>query len=248
MIKLPIGTFINMLTVTIGSLIGMALQQSFPPEIKIIVFQAIGLCVLLIGLNMSQRVPEGYMLILIFSMLIGGIIGQTVQIDLFLDRLGENIKTLFSIESAGFTEGLITTFLIFCIGSMTIVGAIEEGLSGKKELLMMKSLLDGVTAIALASTYGIGVLFSIVPMLIFQGGITVLAGLSQGFFTQKMIGMLSSTGGLLILGLGLNILEMTQIRIENLLPAVLVAALLAWAYETYENKNAPSKAGGAKKV
>lgn len=241
MIKLPIGTFVNMLTVTIGSLLGVALQQSFPPEIKVIVFQAIGLCTLLIGVSMSQRTPEGYLLILIFSMLLGGIIGQSLQIDLFLNQLGGNIQSLFAISSESFTEGLITTFLIFCVGSMTIVGAIEEGLTGKRELLMVKSLLDGITSVALASSYGIGVLFSIVPMLIFQGGITVLAGFSQSFFTEKMIGILSATGGLLILGLGLNILEVSQIRIENLLPAILVSALLAWAYQRYEHKKADEK-------
>ncbi len=232
--KLPIGTFVNMATVVIGSLIGMALQQSFPEEIKEIVFQAIGLCVLLIGVLMSQKVPEGYLLVLIFSMLLGGIIGQGLHLDQFFQNTGDAIKVLFSIEGDNFTEGLVTTFLIFCIGSMTIVGAIEEGVSGNRELLLAKSLLDGITSIALASTYGIGVLFSIVPMLIFQGGITVLASYSKSFFTEKMIGMLSATGGLLILGLGVNILQLGEIKVENLLPALLVGAIGAWAMQKYK--------------
>lgn len=238
--RLPIGTLINMLAVTIGSLIGMSLQNSFPQEMQEVVFQAIGLCVLLIGVMMSQKVPEGYLLLLIFSMLIGGVIGHFLGIANVLDALGDGLKNVLAIEEESFTEGLITTFLIFCIGSMTIVGAIEEGLVGNRELLLAKSLLDGITSIALASSYGIGVLCSIIPMFLFQGGITILASYAKDFFTRIMINMLSAVGGLLILGLGINILGMASIHVEDLLPAILVSALFTWFWENYGQLHKPA--------
>ncbi|MEL6639464.1 MAG: DUF554 domain-containing protein [Bacteroidota bacterium] len=238
-VRLPLGTFINMATVALGSTIGMALEQSFPPDIKLIVFQAIGLCVLLIGLTMAQKVPEGYLLLLIFSMLLGGITGQGLRLDQWFTRLGDGFQELLGVGGAGFTEGLVTTFLLFCVGSMTIVGAIEEGIQGKRELLLIKSLLDGFTSVALAATYGVGVLFSIIPMLLFQGGITILAGRAQAFFTPKIVGTLSACGGLLILGIGINMLEMASIKVENLLPALLVAAALAYGYQKVEGRRQP---------
>ena len=112
---------------------------------------------------------------------------------------------------------------------MTIVGAIEEGISGKKELLLVKSLLDGITAIALASSFGIGVLFSVIPLLIFQGGTTLLAKQVQKFFNEKMVQALSATGGLLIVALSINILQLGKLTIENLLPSIVVIGILVWA-------------------
>ncbi len=238
--SLPIGTFINMATVALGSMLGLAVGQSFPPDIKLIVFQAIGLCVVLIGLMMAQKVPDGYMLLLIFSLLFGGILGQGLRFDLWFTSLGDQFQQLLGVGGEGFTEGLVTTFLLFCVGSMTIVGAIEEGIQGKRELLMIKSLLDGFTAVALAATYGIGVFFSIFPMLLFQGGITVLASRAQHFFTPKMVGILSACGGLLILGIGINMLEMAQIKVENLLPALFISGILAWAYQKFQNTRSSS--------
>ena len=112
-VRLPLGTFINMATVALGSTIGMALEQSFPPDIKLIVFQAIGLCVILIGLSMAQKAPEGYLLLLIFSMLFGGILGQGLRLDQGLTRLGDGFQELLGVGGAGFTEGLVTPFLLF---------------------------------------------------------------------------------------------------------------------------------------
>ncbi len=231
--KLPIGTFINMATVTIGSLIGMYLQNSFPSNIQAIIFQAIGLSTILIGMQMSLKIPDGYLLILIFSLIGGGVFGELIQLDAGLQSLSESLKTSLHISSENFTEGLITAFLLFCIGSMTIVGAIEEGISGKRELLMVKSLLDGITSIAFASTYGIGVLFSIIPMLIFQGGMTVLAVQLQSLFTEKIIAILSAVGGMLIIGIGINLLQLGTINIENLLPSLGLAVLLSAIYEQF---------------
>jgi len=228
---LPIGTFINMLTVFVGSLIGLLLQQVFPSNIETIIFQAIGLGTLIIGISMSLKVPDGYMLIFIFSLILGGIIGEIIGLQNILNQLAGSLKGLLNIEDSRFTEGLVTAFLLFCIGSMTIIGAIEEGLQGKRELLLIKSTLDGITSIAFAATYGIGVLFSIIPMLIFQGGITVLAKRLEQFFTEKNIAMLSAIGGVLIIAISINILQLGEINIENMLPALVVGVILTKLFE-----------------
>jgi len=233
--NLPIGTFINMLTVAIGSLIGLWLQQFFPENVQAIIFQAIGLGVLVIGIQMALKVPDGYLLVFIFSLILGGVIGELVRLDLLLDQFGESLKALFQVEDSRFTDGLITAFLLFCVGSMTILGAIEEGLKGKRELLYIKSTLDGISSIAFAATYGIGVLFSIIPMLIVQGGVTVLAGQTQRFFTPTLIAQLTSVGGVLIIAIGIRMLNLGEINIENLLPALVVVLVLSAVYERYRS-------------
>jgi uncharacterized membrane protein YqgA involved in biofilm formation len=229
--RLPIATFVNMATVTVGSLIGMSLQQVFPENIQAIIFQAIGLGTLLIGILMSLKLPDGYLLVLIFSLILGGVTGELIGLDAVLAQMGESIKSSLNLGDPLFTEGLVTAFLLFCVGSMTIVGAIEEGLQGKRELLYVKSMLDGVASIAFASTYGIGVLFSIFPMLLFQGGMTVLAVWIKPIFTDLMLNMLNAVGGILILGIGINLLKMADINLENLLPSLVFVLLLTPLYK-----------------
>lgn len=221
---MPIGTFINIAAVLIGGILGLLLRKNFPQNIKIIVFQGLGLCTLLIGMQMALQVKDP--LILIFSILIGGIIGEAIHLDKKIENLSNALKTKLQFKDQGFTEGLVTAFLIFCVGSMTIVGALNEGISGDRSLLLTKSMLDGFTAIALASTFGIGVLFSVIPMLFFQGGLTIFASQSQGLFSQLLLAQLTATGGVLILGIGLNLLEIKSIKVINLLPSLVVVILL----------------------
>jgi uncharacterized protein len=229
----PIGTFINMATVVAGSLLGLWLQQLFPANVQAIIFQAIGLGTLLIGIQMALKVPEGHLLAFVFSLILGGIIGELVHFADLLTAMGEGIKQAFQIDDNRFTEGLVTAFLLFCIGSMTIVGAIEEGLHGKRELLLIKATLDGISSVAFAATYGVGVLFSIIPMLLVQGGITVLARQLRRFFTPVIIAQLTAVGGVLIIAIGIRLLRLGEINIENLLPALGVAVALSWALERY---------------
>ncbi|MFK7937451.1 MAG: DUF554 domain-containing protein [Saprospiraceae bacterium] len=235
--RLPIATFINMTTVTIGSLLGLYLNGVFPESIEKIIFQAIGLATLVMGMMMCFKMKDGYMLIFIFSMILGGVIGEFMGIDVFLQNLGDNLKDALNIGNARFTEGLVTAFLLFCIGSMTILGAIEEGLTGKRELLLVKSTLDGITSIAFAATYGIGVLFSIIPMLILQGGITLSASKLERFFTENIISMISVTGGALILGIGIRMLKLGEVNIENLLPSIVVAVVLTAGWDWWKSRD-----------
>lgn len=242
----PIATFINMATVTVGGLLGLWLNNVFPPEIETIIFQAIGLCTLVMGVMMCLKMRDGYMLIFIFSMLIGGIIGQVLEIDKGLLQLGETLKTSLSIGDARFTEGLVTAFLLFCVGSMTILGAIEEGLTGKRELLLIKATLDGITSVAFAATYGVGVLFVIFPMLLLQGGITLAAGSLEKFFTESILAQISAVGGALILAIGIRMLRLGDINIENLLPALLVTVLLTRLYDNFPKTSPPPELSAPK--
>ncbi|NJK83089.1 MAG: DUF554 domain-containing protein [Saprospiraceae bacterium] len=184
-IRLPVGTFINVASVIVGGTLGLQLGNALEQNMQHIIFQAVGLSVLLIGIQMSLSVPEGYFLLLVFSLLLGGMFGEWLQVKQQFQHLGDTLQSVFHVEQGSFTEGMITAFLVYCIGSMTIVGAIEEGIYGKRTLLLIKSLLDGVGAIAFAATYGVGVLFSVIPMLVFQGGLTLLAYPLQSFFNEK---------------------------------------------------------------
>lgn len=224
--KLPIATLINAAAVLGGSLIGLFLNEIIPENIETIVFQAIGLATIMIALKMMLRLPDGYLLIFVFSLILGGIFGELIQLDQIMNGLSNQLKSLFGINASKFNEGLITAFLLFCIGSMTIVGAIEEGISGKRELILVKSSLDFFSSIALASVYGIGVLFSIIPLLLFQGGISLAASRISKHINDTLIDMISAVGGVLIFGIAIRILDLGQIHLENLLPSLLVVIFL----------------------
>ena len=235
--RLPVGTFINMVTVIIGSLIGLMLQQVFPESIQSIVFQAVGLGVLIIGIQMSLKVQEGMLVIFIFSLIIGGIIGEAIGVKDFLDGCEVWMKTNFKMGEPRFSEGLIAAFILFCASPMTIVGAIEEGVQNKRELLLVKSALDGITALALASSYGgIGVLLSVIPMLIIQGGLTMLAVKAKPLFNKNTMAQISAVGGVLLIALSIKILELAEFFVANLLPALVVCVLLMWGYSKLKIK------------
>lgn len=221
---MPEGTIVNTLAVLAGSTLGLLLQKRFPENIRAISFQGIGLCTLLIGMQMALKVEN--LLILIFSILIGGIVGEYLKLHEGLISLGNYVKAKIRIGADNFTEGLITAFLLFCMGSLTIVGALEEGLKGDPSLIYTKSMLDGFSAIILASVYGWGVLFSALPLFMFQTSITLSAGLLQPYLSEVVINQMSATGGVIILGLGLNLLDIKFIKITNLLPALLIIVLL----------------------
>ena len=140
------------------------------------------------------------------------------------------MKKRIPIKNERFTEGLITTFILFCVGSLTIVGALEEGLRGDPTLLYTKSVLDGFSSIVFASVYGIGVLFSAFPLIIFQGGITLLAGKLEPYLTDTVVNQLSATGGILIIGLGFNLLEIQNLKITNFLPALILIIFLSLVF------------------
>ncbi len=163
---IPTGSLVNAAAIIAGSLIGCMLHSRFPERIRTIVFQGLGLCVLLIGFKMAFKAQD--ILVVLFSILLGGIIGELIRLDTLFERLGNRLKQVIGSSNPKFTEGLITASLIFCIGAMAIVGSIEEGIRNNPTILYTKSILDGFASVALASSFGTGVLFSAIPVLIYQ--------------------------------------------------------------------------------
>ncbi len=223
-----LGTLTNVAAVVAGSLLGLLINARLPERLSRIVFQAIGLFTLVLGFSMALK-SDRY-LIIIFSLAAGAISGELLDIDARLNDLSELLKRKLKISHARFTEGLITSFFLFCMGSMTILGAFEEGLGGEPTLLMTKSVLDGFGSIALAASLGIGVLFSVVPLFLFQGGLTLFAAWLHDFFTPEMINAMSGLGGILLVGLGLSILDLKKIKVANMLPALLFIVILAYIF------------------
>jgi uncharacterized protein len=222
---MPIGSMVNALTVIVGSSVGMLVRQRLPARVKGIIFQAVGLATIVLAVQMALQV-EGDFLILIFSLILGGIIGEISHLDARMNAFGDVLKARINIKNERFTEGLVTAFLIFCVGSMTFVGALNEGLTGDRTLIFSKAILDGFTSMVLASVYGVGVLFSALPLFLVQASLTVVAARFQMLFPDILIRQLTAVGGALILAIGLNLLEIKEIKTVNLLPALLVVIVL----------------------
>ncbi|MCE1155956.1 MAG: DUF554 domain-containing protein [Bacteroidales bacterium] len=209
-----------------GGSLGMLLKKNMPERMTSIYFQAIGLFTLAIGISMVWEL--NHILIVVGSLALGSITGELLNLEKQTDRLSEMLRKKLRIGSDRFTEGLVTAFLLFCVGSMTIVGAIQEGTGVSSDLLLTKSLMDFFSALLLASALGIGVVFAAIPLLLFQGSITLLSMYASRFFTPDIIHGLTNTGGILLLGLAINILEIKRLRIMNMLPALLIVVILIW--------------------
>ena len=215
---LPIGSIVNALAVVCGSLIGLGLGTLVPTKIRLAVFKVIGLFTLVLGLKMALATQQ--FLLLLICLVLGVLIGELLNIDDALEKFGTCIKVKLKSKNPLFSEGLLTAFILYCLGSMTFVGAIEEGIHKDTTLLFTKSLLDGITSIFLASTFGVGVLVSAIPLLIFQSLLTWGAIYFEPYLTPEIITELSALGGILIMAIALNILELQKIKVSNLLPAL----------------------------
>ncbi|MBF6596718.1 MAG: DUF554 domain-containing protein [Fermentimonas sp.] len=224
-----IGTLVNTAAVIIGGLLGLALKKRMPDRVTTIYFQAIGLFTLAIGASMAVSMEK--ILIVVSSLALGSLIGEWCDIERGVEKLSDYLKVRFKIGSEKFSEGLVTSFLLFCVGSMTILGTIQEGTGGSPDLLFTKSTMDFFSAILLASAMGVGVLFSSVPLFIFQATITIIARYAANFFTDDIILGLTNVGGILLIGLGINILGIKKLRIMNMLPSLVIVILFIWLFK-----------------
>jgi uncharacterized membrane protein YqgA involved in biofilm formation len=224
-----IGTLVNTAAVIIGGFIGLVLKKRMPDRVTTIYFQAIGLFTLAIGASMAVSMEK--ILIVVSSLALGSLIGEWCDLERGVEKLSEYLKVRFKIGSEKFSEGLVTSFLLFCVGSMTILGTIQEGTGGSPDLLFTKSSMDFFSAILLASAMGVGVLFSSVPLFIFQATITIIARYAASFFTDDIILGLTNVGGILLIGLGINILGIKKLRIMNMLPSLLIVILFTWLFK-----------------
>jgi uncharacterized membrane protein YqgA involved in biofilm formation len=221
-----VGTLVNVGTVIAGSTIGLFAGSRLPEKVVKSVFQVIGLFTLFLGIYMAFKGEQ--FLVMVFSLILGTVVGEIINLDDKMERISLKIKNRFNVGNPKFSEGLITSFLLFCMGSMTILGAIDEGIGNGSEILFTKAVMDGFSSLALAAAFGWGVTFSVIPLFLYQAGITLLAFWLGEFFPEVVINDLTAVGGVLLMGLGFNILEIKKIRIMNVLPALLFAILLSW--------------------
>jgi uncharacterized membrane protein YqgA involved in biofilm formation len=219
------GTLVNTGAIIAGSLIGMTAGKHLPERIKIIAMQGLGLSVILVGLRMA--LSEESSLAAIGCLLLGALTGELLRIEQRIDRIGEWLKKRTGSDSTTFVQGFVTASILYLTGAMVIVGSIQDGTVGDASTLYIKSLLDGVASVALSSTLGIGVGFSALSVLVVQGAITLLASHLDFLRNPAVLNAVTATGGLMILGIGINLLEMARIRIGNFLPALVYA--IVWA-------------------
>ena len=221
-----LGTIVNVIAIICGSLLGLLFRKGIPDNYKEIIMSGIGLSVILIGVK--SALSSDQLLIVIFSVIIGAGIGEFLKIEAKLESLGNYFEQRLASKSSdtgSFARGFVTASLVFCVGSMAIVGALESGLTGNHQTLFAKSILDGVTSLIFASSLGIGVLFSGVPVFLYQGAITLTAVFMKNLLVAETISQMTSVGGLLILAIGLNLLGITKIRVGNLLPGIFLPLL-----------------------
>ncbi len=221
------GTLVNVIAIIVGAILGRYLGHLLSEKVRGTVITGLGLAVLLIGFQLAFQTKQP--LILIGSIILGGIIGEVLHIEATMERVGQRLQERFS-GAGNVAEAFVTASLLYCVGAMAIMGAIQEGLGGGPSILYAKSALDGVASVALASTLGIGVIFSVLPVLVYQGLITMAAGSVQFLLTDPVIAEMNAVGGLLIVGIGLDLLKIKKLPVGNLLPGIFVAPVLVWIF------------------
>ena len=227
-----LGTLINTAAVIVGGGLGLLLKNGVAKRFENILMQALGLATLFIGaggvLKYMLVVENGVLntqgtMLLIFSLVIGAILGQWIDIESKMERLGEKLKAATKIKNDNrFVEGFVTTSLIICVGAMAIVGSMQDGLTGDYSMLLTKSLLDFALVVILAAAYGVGVIFSAIPIFLYQGAITLIAALFGSVISDSLIADLSFVGNALIFCVGVNLVREKTFKVGNMLPALLI--------------------------
>ena len=230
------GTLINVATILIGGTLGLILGARVPERLKATVIAGMGLFTGAIGIQMFLKTENS--LVVLGALLIGALLGEWWRIEDGLQSLGQILEARFArgtadtndeITSNKFVRGFLTASLLFCVGPLAILGSIQDGLTGNYNLLAVKSVLDGFASLAFASTLGVGVMFSSLMILVYQGGISLLAAQLNAVVTQSMMNEMTATGGVILIGLAISsLLEIKKIRVGNFLPALVIAPLIVW--------------------
>ncbi|MBE5776715.1 MAG: DUF554 domain-containing protein [Clostridiales bacterium] len=221
-----IGTLINVVAVVAGTLLGLLFGKKITEEMRRVLTLGVGMCVVVLGLQSALATSN--MMLVIIAVVLGGVAGSLLKIEKGLDRMGDMLQKRFARGGSRVGEGFVTATLIFCVGAMAITGALDSGLRGDHSTLVAKSVLDGVTSMVLASTMGWGVMLSAVAVLIYQGGIALAASFVAPLLENaRMVTEMSAVGGVLIMGIGLNMIGMKErIPVGDLLPAIVMPAFL----------------------
>lgn len=218
-----LGTIVNCIAIIIGSLIGLLLKGGIPSKISKTIMNGLALCVLYIGISGAMKGTE--VLLVIVSIATGAFIGEIIDIDKWLNKLGSYIESKLKRQEGSVAQGFVSASLLFCVGAMAVVGSLESGLQGNHSTLYAKSMLDGISSIIFTSSLGIGVIFSAIVVLIYQGAITLGAVFLSGILSNVVVANMTAIGSLLIIGLAFNMLDITKIKVANLLPAILMPIL-----------------------
>jgi len=218
------GTLINVIAVLGGTSLGIMLKKRIPERVSDVAFQGIGIFTIFLGIKLALETQN--VIMTLFSLIIGGTIGAGIDIEGRLESAASRLEMRFATEKSRIAEGFLTATLLFCIGPMAILGSLEDGISGNYHILMTKSIMDGFSSIAFGAAMGIGVALSAVAVFIYQGTLTLLASFVSQVLTDAAIVEMTATGGLLIVGIGINMLGIKKIRVANLLPAIAVAPFL----------------------
>lgn len=229
------GTWINIATILLGTTVGLVLGGRLPLRMQQVITQALGLITLFVGLSLATSLNQGQagpidgVILGLLVLVVGGLIGEWCQLEKALESIGDWLKTRFKGKGK-FTEGFVAASLLFCIGPLALIGSLNNGLVGDNTLLTLKAAMDGLAAIALTSGYGMGVGFSALSILVYQGGISLAAGLLAQSLpdptTSPLVMLVTGIGGLMIVGLSFNLLEIAKVRVASFLPALLLAPIV----------------------
>ncbi|MDX2215083.1 MAG: DUF554 domain-containing protein [Oculatellaceae cyanobacterium bins.114] len=229
------GTWINVATILLGTFVGLGLGGRLPLRMQQIITQALGLITLFVGLSLANSLNQGRagvvdgVILGLLVLVVGGLLGEWAQLEKALEAIGDWLKARFRGKGK-FTEGFVAASLLFCIGPLALIGSLNNGLVADNTLLTLKASMDGLAAIALTSSYGMGVGFSAISILIYQGGISLAAGLLAQTLpdptTSPLVMLVTGVGGLMIIGLSLNLLEIAKVRVASFLPALLLAPIV----------------------
>ena len=215
-----LGVIVNSLAVIIGSILGISLKNGINEKYKNTIMDGISLAVIVIGV--MGGIKSQNVVLVVVSLAIGGLIGEKIDIESRLDILGNKVESYFGKGDSNFSKAFVSATLVYCIGAMAIVGSLESGLTGNHQTLFAKAALDGITAIVFASTLGIGTAFSAIPIFVYQGSITLLAKYLKDILTPDLVTEMSAVGGILIIAIGINLLNLKKIKVGNLLPAIFI--------------------------
>lgn len=225
---LGLGTIANSGAIVVGALCGVMLKKGLPQRWQETMMQAIAFCIVIIGVQMALKTTN--IVITIFSLVIGAIIGESIDIDELMRRfslwVGNKVARSESV-AAEIAKGFVNASILFCTGAMAIVGSIQDGLAGYYTTLFAKATLDGLISLIMAANLGIGVALSAVSVAVYQGSITLMAGAIEGMLSQQILAELTAAGGIMIMAIGTNMLNLTKVRIANLLPGIIVSVVLA---------------------
>lgn len=223
-----LGTIVNSAVIIVGSLIGLLIKGNLKERYKQIITQSVGLSIIFVGAGGTLKnmlLLESNPILFIVSLVIGGLVGTLLDIEGALKRLGDYLEAKAGGGESSISRAFVAGSLLFCVGTMAILGSLESGIQGVHSTLYAKSVLDGVMSVIICSTMGIGVIFSAVSVFIYQGTLTMLAGFIEPYLSPDMIREISIIGGILITGLGLDVLEIKKVNVSNMLPAVLVPVI-----------------------